>query len=410
MSKRILILSDSIAPPAYAPRVVSLTRYLCQKGWEVVVFSDCENGVIPFADQYGRWEHTAYYQSGHSHWRYIADKVFGQREHMFQAHIEATVDVASYDAILCSTCYYFPLQTTYRLARKYSKPFIVDLRDIAEQWGDIPYLTHSVLPSRRINRWLHKIFTSQNLRQRNRVIQAANYLTTISPWHQQLLSKINPCTALIYNGFDENEFYPENRHTDQFILSYTGKIYDLHFRDPRLLFEAMQQLIAKQQIDASKVEIRFHIDGPSIEPLRQLVARYGLRDVCRIENYIPKEELLPLLHRSSILLVLTCLSTPDGAHGIMGTKFYEALGAEKPVLCIRSDEECLAQVVQETNAGLAGTNAQQVTQLVLDKYHEWEQNGFTRQNVVQTEKKRFTRQYESAQFEQLILHILTSKS
>ena len=84
----------------------------------------------------------------------------------------------------------------------------------------------------------------------------------------------------------------------------------------------------------------------------------------------------------------------------MGTKFYEALGCEKPVLCVRSDEECLAHVIDLTNAGLAGTDAQQVAEFILSKYREWQQNGITRQQV--RNKAPFTRQFQSEQIESLI--------
>lgn len=400
MPKRILILTDSIAPPAYAPRVVSLCRYLSDKGYVCTVFSDREAGVLPFSMSFGQWHQTAYYSSGNNHLRYIADKLFGARERHFQAFIESTTDVAQYDVIFCSTCYYFPLQTVYRLAKKYHKPYVVDLRDIAEQFGQLSYRTHSVFRWDRINEGIHRLFTRYNLRQRNRVLADARHVVTISPWHRDLLSRYNPNTHLIYNGFDEQEFYPQNLHSDTFIISYAGKIYDLQFRDPRLLFAALQQLLDKKQINRDDVELVFHIDRESIPALEALVKEYGLENMCRISGYIPKAELLPLLHRSSVLLVLTCKSTPEGAHGIMGTKFYEALGVEKPVLCIRSDEECLAQVIEQTHAGLAGTDVASVETFILNKYQEWKKNGFTRQAVQQ--KEIFSRQTQSAQIEKLL--------
>lgn len=400
MSQRLLILTDSIAPPAYAPRVVSLCRQLSDKGWTCDVFSDCEKGVLPFSADFGRWYHTAYYQQGNSHLRYLADKLCGARERQFQAFIERTVNVADYDAVFCSTYYYFPLQTTYRLAKKYHKPYIVDLRDIAEQFGQIPFMTHSVTSSRALDKLLHRLFTAANIRRRNRVLRAAGHVISVSPWHRDLLTRYNPSTHLIYNGFDEREFYPKDTKTDKFLITYAGKIYDLAFRDPRLLFEALQQLFAAKQIAREDIALEFHIDNASIAPLQQLAARYGLADICAISGYIPKSLLLPLMHRSAIMLVLTCQSTPGGAHGIMGTKFYEALGCEKPVLCVRSDEECLAHVIDLTNAGLAGTDAQQVAEFILSKYREWQQNGFTRQQV--RNKAPFTRQFQSEQIESLI--------
>ena len=119
-------------------------------------------------------------------------------------------------------------------------------------------------------------------------------------------------------------------------------------------------------------------------------------------DYVPLNQVPDILHNASILLVLSNNAATSGAHGIMTTKFFEALGVEKPVLCVRSDEECLAQVIKETNAGLAATNVEQVKEFISDKYAEWKTNGFTRQPVNQEAKKRFTRQYQSEQIEHLI--------
>jgi hypothetical protein len=105
------------------------------------------------------------------------------------------------------------------------------------------------------------------------------------------------------------------------------------------------------------------------------------------------------MHSSSILLVLTTLSTPSGTHGIMGTKFFENIGVEKPVLCVRSDEECLAQVISETHAGLAATEVEQVKAFVMEKYQEWKKNGFTRQTA--RNKEMFTRQRQAEQFKEV---------
>ena len=399
MPRRILILTDSIAPPAFAPRIVSLCRHLSDSGIECVVFSDREQGVDAFSMPFGQWYQTAYYQSGNKTCRYWLDKLFDARERQFEAFIEAQAEVSKFDAIFCSTCYYFPLQTTYRLAKKYHKPYIIDIRDVAEQWGNISYNTYSVTSS-RVTKGLHHLFTAWNIRKRNRVLAAANEVITISPWHQQLLSRYNSRTHLIYNGFDEQEFYPKDVPTDTFLISYAGKIYNLFFRDPRLLFGALQQLLRDIPSMQKDLHLLFHVDQNSIEPLRRLAAEYGLGAYCEIHGYIPKNELLPLLHRSSVLLVLTCQSTPEGAHGIMGTKFYEALGVEKPVLCVQSDKECLAQVIEETQAGLAGSDVESVKRFIAEQYCEWQQNGFTRRKVAH--KDRFSRATQSAQIEQLL--------
>jgi hypothetical protein len=88
----------------------------------------------------------------------------------------------------------------------------------------------------------------------------------------------------------------------------------------------------------------------------------------------------------------------------MGTKFYEILGVEKPCLCLNSDEECLADAIENTHAGLAATKVEDVKAFILDKYQEWKENGYTHQAVI--DKEQYTRQHEAKQFEQLFLQCI----
>ena len=83
----------------------------------------------------------------------------------------------------------------------------------------------------------------------------------------------------------------------------------------------------------------------------------------------------------------------------MTTKFFEALGVEKPVLCVRSDESCLAQVINETECGLAATSVEEVKDFILYHYNQWQQNGYTRINV--KNKELFTRQNQALLFEEI---------
>ena len=226
-------------------------------------------------------------------------------------------------------------------------------------------------------------------------------VTSVSPWHQQWLSQYNDNTHLIYNGYDEDTFVPKNVVNEVFQISYLGKLYSIKLRDPRLLFEALRQLIEEKKIEAKTVQVLFHTDPAAIHELQELAETYGIREVVNIQGYVPRSQILDIMHESSILLVLTTQSTPEGTHGIMGTKFFENIGVEKPILCVRSDEECLAQTITDTHAGLAATQVEEVKAFVMDKYQEWQHKGYTRQAVVN--KERFTRQCQAQQFEKLFL-------
>ena len=87
----------------------------------------------------------------------------------------------------------------------------------------------------------------------------------------------------------------------------------------------------------------------------------------------------------------------------MTTKFFEALGVEKPILCVRSDEECLAQVIQETESGLAATNVEEVKNFILYYYNQWQKQGYTHIKI--KGKEQFTRQNQAKQFEKIFNQI-----
>lgn len=336
-----------------------------------------------------------------------ADKVFDGREKAFYRFIRQYIDLTSFDVVFCSSYYYFPLQTARRIARDYHKPLVIDLRDIAEQWGKTPYFTRKVVSNPWLNNLLGNIYAAFQIRRRNRALRAADAVTTISPWHTRFLSRFNPHTYLIYNGYDADEFVPNCMPADEFLITYLGKLYSTALRDPRLLFEALRQLSDEGLIDTGKVRVLFHTDPHAIHELQDLGAQYGITDMLDIQGYIPRTDILPVMYRSSVLLVLTTRATPEGTHGIIGTKFFENIGVEKPVLCIRSDEECLADLIRQTNAGLAATGVEETKAFILDKYHEWQTNGFTHQPV--TDKQQFSRQHQAEQFERLFLSLMHTR-
>jgi hypothetical protein len=61
----------------------------------------------------------------------------------------------------------------------------------------------------------------------------------------------------------------------------------------------------------------------------------------------------------------------------------------------------LTKTIRDTNAGLASSDIDEIKAFILKKYQEWQQNGFTRQAVIN--KEPFSRQQQAQQFEQLFM-------
>ena len=132
-------------------------------------------------------------------------------------------------------------------------PLVVDLRDIAEQWGDNAYFTRKITPFKKLNYLIGKIYERKQLRIRNHILRNANAVTSVSPWHQATLAHYNNNSHLIYNGYDALVFTPKDITSDFFYITYLGKLYSTHLRDPRLLFEALRQLAEEKKIDDKDV-------------------------------------------------------------------------------------------------------------------------------------------------------------
>jgi hypothetical protein len=139
------------------------------------------------------------------------------------------------------------------------------------------------------------------------------------------------------------------------------------------------------------------VDNKSKAIINDILKDYPTsRSISQVNNLVPVSEIPTLLNKSSIVLVLTNKSDENGPKGIMTTKFFEAIGVEKPVLCVPNDEGCLGQVINEVNAGLAANSAQEVQNFITEKYNEWQKNGFTRQNV--RNKEYFCRENQAKEF------------
>ena len=149
------------------------------------------------------------------------------------------------------------------------------------------------------------------------------------------------------------------------------------------------------------VTLQWYVDKESRRDVESLAQKYGLIKYMETHDIISSDKMPEVLNHSSIVLVLSNKATEDGPHGIMTTKFYEALGCEKPILCVRSDEDCLAETIGKTNAGLAATNVEEVKSFILNIYQMWKDKKFTHQEINRTEKEKFTRQVQAEQFGQL---------
>jgi len=368
--KRLLVISDPPASPGYLPRLRYLCDFLVQKGYDVTLLTEQYEPL--------RFEHsypiiTIPMYSGEKMdwfcktlWTLLTDwhnRAFARKA--LTQYLSPSTETP-FDAVLCSTFSDFPLGAALQIARTMNVPLICDIRDLDEQVEDSQYqYRHQskwLMPFRRIYRAIH-------IGRRNKVLRQANTITTVSPWHADFIRTFNTRVHVIYNGYDPAQFYPADIPTDTFRITYIGSLFA--WQEPALAI--VQQAI--KELNEPSIILDIHT------PQHNLITHDALGDAIR---------------QSSIMLVLTNTQT----HGMLTTKFYEALGCEKPVLCVPSDQGALAELIAYTHAGIATDDIEAIRNFIADRYAEWQQNGFTRQHTQQREQ--FSRENQCAQLEKLL--------
>jgi glycosyltransferase involved in cell wall biosynthesis len=386
--KKILIITDAVTKPLYTPRVRNLYHHFSQKGIEVEWLTEQHEEIpsnfnlklhqIPFYKHKGLL--------GKIEWtiKNILNLLFDYKNNYFTEKILTLTQNKQYDLVFCSTFHTFGLKSALKVSQKQNIPLHIDLRDIVEQCDTNEYNNSKIALG-----LISKLYRNINISRRNQVLKQADSITTVSPWHADFIKQFNPNTHLIYNGYDSNLFIPQHTKSEFFDIIYTGKWYSPTLQDPTLLFKALAE------INNPQIRLIWYTNADVHSQISKLAQQHNLTTPLIINNYVPNNEIPNLLNQSSIILVLT----NKGNRGIMTTKFFEAIGVEKPILCVRSDEGCLAQTIQETNAGLAATNVTEVKEFILFHYNQWQKQGYTHTEI--KNKEQFSRQNQAIQFEKI---------
>lgn len=408
---QILIFGEAFLPPAYLPRIRYFCTYFIEKGWDIdFIFESSDNqnhvqeNVSVLAIEYYKRKQGV---TAKIEWlfKFILNIFFDYKGHYFYRKSKSFLEGKEYDLVFCSTSFTFPLTTAAMAAKNKNIPLFVDLRDIAEQSPDDNHYIANKSPKLMGNLVIN-IYKKININRRNKILKIANGVTTVSPWHVQTLSKYNPNTHLIYNGFDETKFIPEKIKTERFTISYFGRVYNEHMRNPQLLFQALQDLNKKGIITSRNTIIRWFLDENSKNVIQKIAKEYSLDNLNEYQDFVKPENLLTEMNKSSILLVLCNIATRKKYFGIMTTKFFEAIGVNRPVLCIPNNNDNLSELMNETNCGLVSSENYEVETFLLDNFTEWERTGTTTGTLNESIRMNFSRKKGAEILEKIFLNTI----
>lgn len=335
----------------------TLVDYLITLAMEVIAYPDAQKGWYPYAVK-------------------AAEDIIKQEK---------------VDAIISSskpeTCHLIAKE----LKVKYSIPWIADLRDL---WTQNHYYPYSLLRKFRERRLEIK------------TLKEADALVTVSqPLAEKLkiLHKEKP-VYVIPNGFDPEEINPNPacNLTKKFSITYTGRFYEGK-RDPSKLFEALCDLISKEEINSNEVEVRFY--GPVEDWLREDIKHYRLENIVKIHGTVPRKIALEKQRESQILLLL--LWDHPEEIGVYTAKIFEYLAAQRPILAINGPPRSVVkELLNETGAGVYARSVEEIKDAIRKFYCEYKSKGFVEYHGKRTKVFRYS-QKEMARKFSIILNKIT---
>lgn len=410
--KNLLIVCDAF-PPAFAPRMGSLCKYIREFGWRVYVLTEKQKSVGSISDcnADGYLELNYYNRDSQAYWlcKFALDYLLNKKSSEMVALFKRNWSEVKFDAVLCSAYLSFPMAAAFKISKICDAPLVYDFRDLIEQFVGFEFAKHKIFGWKLLNDALHKIRRKKIISERNRLMCKASAVTTVSPWHKGFIDAVLEhgdarCKSaeVIYNGYDPQYFAPKKIKSDRFIIEYTGRVLDIDLQNPLLLFEALKKMKCGGTISASDFVVRWNIDAKSAERVKALVEKYGVEEFNEICGYVPQIKVPELLNESSIILVLTNKMKKGGPHGILTTKLFEALSVRKPILCVRSDESYLEQLIFTSDAGIAATDREQVINFISKNYAAWKRDGIVGVDSKTEFIERFSRKYEAGQFDRLL--------
>ena len=405
--KNLLIICDNF-PPQSGPRMGYLVKYAKRLGWNsyVVAAENKSRNDLTGLSGYAVETHIVP-QKPHRKWNLLHmlpffwpyDYLRGEYD-MRRIALEL-VQRVKIDLVLCTHTYgSFPLSTAHAVATQAKLPLVVDIRDLDAQ---NPYIPFWKLPFDRKMDRLRNLFSFISRRRSARMHRSAGALTTISPWHAEWLKRWNKNTSCIYNGFDPELFKPAvPRRVERFEVIYTGTLGEPRGRDFEFFIQAIQAMDKAGKIDPTRFHVSFYCGTiMRTNNIRERIADLEIGRYFEFLPFVPITEVPRLYEQASCLLLLSAKSGPNGTHGIMTTKFYEYLAANRPILCVRSDEECLEAAIKETNAGCAARSVEETVNFLLKLYSEWQETGMTRGTTNELKLSLYSRATQAKQFAEL---------
>jgi glycosyltransferase involved in cell wall biosynthesis len=217
-------------------------------------------------------------------------------------------------------------------------PKINWVADFRDPWTQIDFY-HELLPGK----WAD----SRHKKLEKSVLQTADHVITVSNACAEGLQDIAKRKVdVVTNGFIFPEFNVQEVHLDKaFTIAHFGSMPSA--RNPMALWKALQGAIKINPEIAEHLQLK--LVGPVDFKIIEDIKKHQLESNLKLIPSVSHAESLMMQRSAQILLLVA--NNAGNVKGILTGKFFEYLGAKRPILAIGMADGDLHKAVVETQSG-----------------------------------------------------------
>lgn len=273
----------------------------------------------------------------------------------FAPYLEKLLSQKTFDYIVVSTPPHTVLKTGAALAKKFSIPMLVDVRDFE---NDL------LLYRKKRPTWFrlqqHKLLMlhfKEWMKQAFAVFTVNKFLT------DYIQEKTAQHVFTLSNGFDEALLQVNEPQARQhFVITVTGSLYEM--ANLSVMLDALGLVVARHPDAQIKFQFIGLLASPNVADLFKAIIP---ANKLVLTHRLPQEEALRISSASHILMV----DGFDEMRGVCATKVFEYLGLRRIILQIPGDRDAVEALLEYTQAGKAPQTAEEAYGLIMKWYKEW---------------------------------------
>lgn len=253
-----------------------------------------------------------------------------------------------------------PPHSMHLIAEKlHQKNDVKWLADFRDPWSDIYY-----------NKDFKELsfVKNRNKKLEKSVLKKADCVLTVSNALKKEFSKYANRVEVVTNGFDDDFLEPSKVLLDEkFTISYIGLLPKQS--NPENLFRVLQ-VLCSQHKDFEK-DLQLNFIGDISDVVKTAVCNNKLKENTRFIDYVDHTKAIEYQQKAQVLLLL--IPNVKKCKGILTGKLFEYLSAKRPILAIGPEDGDLADVIEDTNAGVIVDfdNDDKLSSEILKLYHQY---------------------------------------